>query len=206
MQMRLSCVERAWRSHEAELRRYLLRRLRDRDAAEDLAQDVFVRAAGQGQGFCSVSNPRAWLFRVAHNALVDFVRLRHQAESIDDLPLPAPVSEDEPLRDLEACIVRTLPTLAEQDRQALQRADLDGLSQRALAVSLGLSLSGAKSRVQRARARLRAALVARCGIQFDERGRIVGHRGPSPAPTFQIRPSASPRTASGASGTHPAVA
>jgi RNA polymerase sigma-70 factor (ECF subfamily) len=206
MKPRPTCVERAWRSNEAALRRYLLRRLGDRGAVEDLVQDVFVRAVQQADGFCSLSNPRAWLFRVAHNALVDFVRLRHQAEPIDDLPLPAPVPEDEPLRDLEACVARTLPTLAEPDRQALQLADLEGLPQQALATSLGLSLSGAKSRVQRARARLRAALVERCGIQFDERGRIVGHRGPAPAPTFRIRPSASPGASPGASNTPPAGA
>ncbi len=61
------------------------------------------------------------------------------------------------------------------DRLAITLCDLQGLTQQALAERLGLSLAGAKSRVQRARARLRARLVAACQVQFDETGRVCCH-------------------------------
>ena len=51
--------------------------LSDGDAADDVLQDVFVKAMRQGQGFCSLDNPRAWLFQVARNALVDRARTAH---------------------------------------------------------------------------------------------------------------------------------
>lgn len=64
----------AWRAHEGELLGYLRHRLSDADAADDVLQDVFVKAMRQGQGFCTLDNPRAWLFQVARNALVDRAR------------------------------------------------------------------------------------------------------------------------------------
>ncbi|MFM2067628.1 MAG: hypothetical protein RLZZ584_2537, partial [Pseudomonadota bacterium] len=78
-----SCISTAWQAHEAELRGYLRHRLSDGDAADDVLQDVFVKAMRQGQGFCSLDNPRAWLFQVARNALVDRARTDHPVE-----PLP----------------------------------------------------------------------------------------------------------------------
>ena len=65
------CVLNAWRDHESELQRYLTRRVSDKHLADDLLQDVFVKALRQGQGFCTLDNPRAWLFQVARNTLVD---------------------------------------------------------------------------------------------------------------------------------------
>ena len=51
----LACVAAAWQAHESELRGYLKHRLPDSHAAEDLLQDVFVKAMRQGEGFCSLT-------------------------------------------------------------------------------------------------------------------------------------------------------
>jgi hypothetical protein len=63
-----TCVIRAWRAHESELQNYLHHRMGDSQLAVDLLQDVFVKAMQQGNGFCNLDNPRAWLFQVARNA------------------------------------------------------------------------------------------------------------------------------------------
>ena len=56
----------------------------DNDTADDLLQDVFVKAMRQGRGFCALDNPRAWLFQVARNALVDRLRVTHPHEPLTD--------------------------------------------------------------------------------------------------------------------------
>ena len=58
------------------------------------------------------------------------------------------------------------------DREAIERCDIGGMTQQAFAELEGLSLSGAKSRVQRARQRLRAQLLRACQVQLDEHGRV----------------------------------
>jgi RNA polymerase sigma-70 factor (ECF subfamily) len=58
-------------------------------------------------------------------------------------------------------------------REAVELAEFEGLTQRALADRLGISLSGAKSRVQRAREQLRTMLLDCCRIETDARGGVV---------------------------------
>ena len=68
-----------------------------------------------------------------------------------------------------------LPALDATDREALRLADLEGIAQTALAQRWGVSVSGAKSRVQRARGRLRELVLACCHVEFDRRGNVLGY-------------------------------
>ena len=91
----LACVAAAWQAHESDLRGDLKHRLPDSHAAEDPLQDVFVNAMRQGEVFCSLDNPRAWLFQVARNAVVDRARVARHLVPLDDAEpeLQAPTAE-----------------------------------------------------------------------------------------------------------------
>lgn len=166
------CINQAWRAHQAELRGSLAHRTESAGVADDLLQDVFLKALLQGASFCTLDNPRAWLFHVARNRLVDHLRLsREQLPLPDDLcaaaePLIAPVDL------MTHCLPRVLSELAPQDREAISLCDLHGITQKAYAERLGLSLPAAKSRVQRARLRLQAQLISACQVKFDEAGKV----------------------------------
>jgi RNA polymerase sigma-70 factor (ECF subfamily) len=169
------CVLRAWREHESELRGFLARQTGDADAADDLLQDVFVKAMRQGQGFCVLDNSRAWLFQVARHAVVDAARAaRPRAELSDELPAPAAPGRDA-VDELDRCVARCLQTLDEVDRDIVQACDLDEQTVRVYAQSHGLSLAAAKSRLLRARQRLREALIAHCAVRFDGQGQVCCH-------------------------------
>jgi RNA polymerase sigma-70 factor (ECF subfamily) len=178
------CVVAAWQAHEGELRGYLRRRLRDVDAADDVLQDVFLKAIRHAGRFCAVEDRRAWLFRVARNALVDRQRTAHPheplsaelADSLADEPdLPDPVDA------LSGCLARTLAELAADDASILRACDLGGQTQRAFAEAHGLSLPAAKTRLLRARRRLRERLTCACQVSFEPDGRIAGHVPRPPA-------------------------
>ena len=181
------CLLEAWSAHEAELLRYLRHHVRPASEAEDVLHDLFLKALRQGERFCAVSNPRAWLFEVARNAAVDHARrTRSSAPLPEDLAatagepsvvftaLAAEAVEPglAPVDLLSACLPRVLTELAAEDREALELCDIGGMSQKAFAERKGLSLPGAKSRIQRARQRLRARLLCACQIQLDERGQV----------------------------------
>lgn len=72
--MTVPCLLAAWSAHETELRRYLRHRLADPDEADDLLHDLFLKACRQGEAFCAVEQPRAWLFEVARNTFLDHLR------------------------------------------------------------------------------------------------------------------------------------
>lgn len=170
--METSCLRQAWLRHEGELFGWLAHSLGDRTLAEDLLQEVYLKALRQGGGFCTLDQPRAWLFRVARNALTDQGRRRtHFVELPEELPAPEEDAADA-VAGLADCLPRALILLSETDRAAIELCDLAGMSQADYAQRQGLSLPGAKSRVQRARARLKAYLIANCQIRFDELGRV----------------------------------
>lgn len=175
------CVLRAWEAHEHELLAFLTHQIKDAHAAEDLLQEVFLKAMRKGQGFCSLENPRAWLFRVARHALIDVMRLaKRQVELPEDL-IASAGEERAPVDELDACVVRQLPALDVEDRRILDACDLQGHTVRAFAEANGLSLAAAKSRLLRARRRLRERLIENCQVRFDDAGQVCCHRPRSPA-------------------------
>ena len=96
-----------------------------------------------------------------------------------DLPVVAYVPEDpfdDVVRDLLPYVKKLVDSLPYDYRQALLLTEYEGLSQRELAQRLGLSISGAKSRVQRAREKVRLMLLNCCHFQFDGLGRIIDYQ------------------------------
>ena len=168
------CVLRAWNEHESELRNYLRHRSGDAHLADDLLQEVFVKAMQQGKQFCSLDNSRAWLFQVARNALIDQHRLgRNVVELPEDIPQPE--STHEPIQALSACVTRVLSELSPEDRDIIEQCDLESVKQKDYAVAHGLSLAAVKSRLLRARERMRIRMSTACKVRFDDQARVADH-------------------------------
>ena len=167
----MNCLMSAWDTHEPELRGWLRGRLGNAHDAEDMLQDLFLKAMRQDKQFCEIANARAWLFEVARNALADRLRLlKDQVELPDEL---AAEHEETPgVESLAACLPRALSELSEEDRDVITRCDLEGMSQEDYARLKGITLPGAKSRVQRARKRLREHLSDACQVKLDAAGKV----------------------------------
>ena len=167
-----ACLNRAWQAHQAEIRRYLLHRTGHAGDADDLLQELFLKALLQDRNFCRIDNPRAWLFHVARNLLIDRLRLaKAQVPLPEDLAVEAE-PELHPVDTLSQCIPRVLSELAPGDREVILLCDLQGMRQTEYARRLGISLSAAKSRVRRARLRMQAQMVSACQVSFDESGEV----------------------------------
>ena len=167
----MNCLTRAWTQHEPELRGWARHRLDSTADVEDLLQDLFLKALRQGERFCSVQNARAWLFEVARNTLADRLRVARTTVELPD-DLASPVEINEAVDGLTACLPRVLAELAPDDRDAITLCDLEGMAQADYAKARGLSLSAAKSRVQRARARMKAQMTAACQVRLDAAGQV----------------------------------
>ncbi|NDP64724.1 sigma-70 family RNA polymerase sigma factor [Polaromonas sp.] len=168
----MHCLTTAWQAHEPELRHWMRHRLRNPIEADDLLQDLFLKALRQGERFCSVDNARAWLFEVARNLLAD--RLRVTRETIE-LPedVPAQAQDIDTVDQLTACLPRVLSELSAEDREAITCCDLQGMPQAEFAKASGLGLSAAKSRLQRARQRLKTRMTQACQVRLDGAGHVT---------------------------------
>lgn len=166
-----SCVTKAWELHELELRHFLHKKLGDYALVEDLLQDTFVKALAEGRHFCELENVRAWLFRVTRNRLIDYLRTRK-----DSQPVPEGLLEAdefiEPVTTLSACLPEVLRQLSDRDREVIENCDLDGMNQQDFATSRNMTLAATKSRLLRARQKLKEKLKVACQVNFDESGKV----------------------------------
>jgi RNA polymerase sigma-70 factor (ECF subfamily) len=86
------------------------------------------------------------------------------------------VLDDDAMRELSPCVTAMVTALPETYGEALRLTSSQGLSQKALSERLGISFSGARSRVQRARAKIKEQLLNCCQFQFDHAGRIIDYQ------------------------------
>ena len=150
-------VESLFSEYHAPLVRYLTRRLGDRDWAEEVAQETFVRALRQNE----LTNERAWLFAVATNLVRDEARKdarrRRHLELLREEAKAESIVEPEPT-DLEraqerAMARKAIDALSERDREALLMKE-EGLDYHEIAQALELSVASVGTTLSRARRRL----------------------------------------------------
>jgi len=167
----------AHRELEERLRPFVARRVPKSDV-EDVLQDVFLRAQRALPDLRDEERFGAWMYRVARSAIAEShrQRARHPVLGAEE-PEPPAVTEGSDPTPLETEVAEYLVPLISRVpspyREALTLTELDGLTQQAAADALGISLSGAKSRVQRGREKLRALLGECCKIGVDARGRVI---------------------------------
>lgn len=167
----MSDTERLFLTYHATLVRYLTRRLGDRDWAEEIAQETFVRALRQEQ----IVNERSWLFAVATNlvrdeARKDARRRRHLellAAEVRDVEVEAPDIAMERAH-AAADARRALDSLAERDRQALLLKE-EGLDYTEIAEILGIAVGSVGTTLSRARRRLAESYEAQVQARAERR-------------------------------------
>jgi RNA polymerase sigma-70 factor, ECF subfamily len=175
-----------------ELRReiffYIRSKVRDASTADDLTQETFLRAEKALAGGTEPEHFRGWIFQIARNSVIDwgnerrrFVALEAEERIVEspDLETGDP-TDTEFRRGLFAYATKVIEEMPPEDREALRLTELDGLSREGLAKQLGISVSAAKSRVVRARARLRKAIEDCCRLTIDPYGKVIGWQRRTP--------------------------
>lgn len=171
-------TEAIWTRLSADLRRFIRRRVADDHVADDLLQETFLRVHRNVGTLREGDRVAAWVFQIARNAILD----HHRRAANPAVALGDTDPADEP--DDPGCSLRCrgagwldemIRSLPDGYREAVRLAEVGGLSQQAVAERLGLSLSGAKSRVQRGRAMLKDALDRCCRFEFDARGNMMDY-------------------------------
>lgn len=169
-------IEQAWTFFHTPLLHFVRRRVADETSAEDIVQDIFLKAHMHIDTLSDTSKLESWLYQVARNAVIDHYRRTRITVELPD-ELPAFIQEEEHAAARLAPAVKTMVTaLPEIYREALRLTEYEGLTQKQLASKLGISVSGAKSRVQRARHMLRHMLLQCCHFELDRRNAIVSYQ------------------------------
>ena len=170
----------------AQLRReifaYIRGKVGDSSTADDLTQETFLRVEKALARGTEPEHFRGWIFQIARNSVVDWVNERRrfvafegEERTVESLERDTADRTDTEFRQgLFAYATKVIEEMPPEDREALTLTELDGLSREELADQLGISISAAKSRVVRARTRLRKAVEDCCRLTIDPYGKVIG--------------------------------
>lgn len=152
-----AAFEQLFTEYQGPILSYLYRMVGDAGRAEELAQDVFVRAYGALERLPEDANRRAWLYRIATNAAYD--HLRHK-RLIQWLPLldhdtPSQAEGEEDRFGGSEAVQRALGQMPPQDRALLVLFCVEEHSIREISEIMGLTEGAVKTRLYRAREKFR---------------------------------------------------
>ncbi len=169
-------VELIWNTFNSGLERFIRSKVEDRQTAEDLLQDVYLKIHRNIGTLRDQDRVQAWVYQIARNAIHDYYRSTRAP--VDELPedlIELPEENDEITDRLAHSVRAMIDEMPDDYREALLLTELGGLTQQELADRLGISLSGAKSRVQRGRKLLREMLLSCCHFEFDRLGKVIDY-------------------------------
>lgn len=179
MRSHQNIVSGLWGESKNRIRGFIARRVDNDSDVEDILQNVFLKIHQNIGELRDAERLQPWVFQIARNAIIDYYRDQGMAASPIDDTMGIAASEPEHTAAEEEVLSWLEPMageLPEKYRDALILADIEGLTQQEVSKRLNISLSGAKSRVQRARAQLKEILVTCCRIEFDRAGTIVEYK------------------------------
>ena len=175
-------TDEAWAGFRDRLYSYIRARSRTAHDADDILQDVFIKVHQNIGTLDDEARLASWLFRITHNTIVDHYRKTQPVSIAEDFPAVEDVDPPDAEQRLAPFLESLISDLPSTYREALTLTELEGLTQVDMGRRLGLSPSGAKSRVQRGRAMVRDQLLDCCHIELDRRRHIIDYESAKAEP------------------------
>ena len=170
-------VETVYEELDSKLRRSILRRVSDHDAAEDILQEVYIRVHSHMHSLRDVGKLQSWIYQITRNAIIDYYRSQKPTVELPEtLAQPETPDEYDGAGELALSVRAMIDCLPAKYREAILLTEYEGLTQKQMAERLGISWSGAKSRVQRARQKLKDMLLDCCHVELDRRGNVLDYQ------------------------------
>lgn len=168
-------TNQVWEEFSSRLKQFIRNHVQNEHDTDDILQEVFCKIHSNLNQLKDWDKLSAWVYQVTRNAITDYYRRR---EIVLEIPeFNASLDDDDIIPNINneiiPCLNPMINYLPEKYRQAIRLVYVEGLTQKAMAEKLGLSFSGAKSRVQRAREKLKNLLFECCHFEFDRIGNII---------------------------------
>lgn len=172
-----------WESLIGKLYIFLLKNIKDRYVAEDILHDALLKILEKRQFYKYKENYNGWAFSITKNILVDYYRKSKKDADLENIEKKLDEKEVEPntYENLIPALKEFIENLPERYSKPLVMSDIEGIKQELIAQKLGLSVSGAKSRIQRARKMLKEYFLKCSEYKYDNRGKIMEFYPKSPS-------------------------
>ena len=172
--------EDIWHEYHGKLASYIRNRVTE-EAVDDLLQDVFMKIHARLDSLNDDKKLESWLYQTARHAITDYYRSKRTMEELpESIEQPHPEKGEVIKKELASCLEPMIQELPDKYRHAIQLSEVENKTQQEVAELEGISLSGAKSRVQRGRALLKDILEDCCQFELNPQNQILSYERKDP--------------------------
>ena len=168
-------IENIWSQVSYNLKAFIMSKVKNEADTEDILQETFLKIHQNFHTLKNKSRVESWIYQITRNQIIDHFRSNQEGQKIKAIRNEFAVSTSvnrymiSAIRDM----IEMMDELPPEYCEALCLTEIEGMSQKEFAEIKGLSYSGAKSRVQRARIMLKDMLLKCCHYQFDKYGTVI---------------------------------
>jgi RNA polymerase sigma-70 factor, ECF subfamily len=160
--------------YEKQLKRFVKQRIKDSGSTDDVLQQLYLKLYKNCEQLQGVHNMNAWLYQITKNVVNDYFRESSKIVVLaDNTEIADSDNQDLIKQEIEALVLPLIQLLPKEYAEALILSEIEGISQKEIAERLGISYSGAKSRVQRGREKLKQKFMECCVIELDRNGELI---------------------------------
>lgn len=171
-------INNIWSEFNNGLHQLICRKTNHHDDCHDILQDVYIKIILNIGKIEKAENIKSYLLKIADTTVIDYHRAKSSSagkiyNDSQSLQSFDPEIDKLSLTLADCCLRPMIESMEPIYRQALIMTDLEGMTQKQYAEEAGISLSGAKSRIQRAREKLKNVILNCCTYTFDKYGNIL---------------------------------
>lgn len=178
----ITSFESIWEEFSIPLKSFIKRRITNEQDVEDILQIVFLKIHNNINNLNETNKIHSWIYTITKNTIYDFYRTQTHDLYIECLFEDIFIETQDEVtsnNEIAQCLKVLIQKLPEKYKEALIFTEYQNFTQKELALRMGISVSGAKSRVQRARILLKEMILNCCYIEKDHRGNIIDYKAKS---------------------------
>jgi len=181
-------TEVLYKKFSKKLKLFIGKRVSNPIEIDDILHEVFIKIHNNIGTLKNSEKLESWIYQICRNTIIDYYRLK-KAETVDIDSEEEKIQgisksdailkfiEENPHKKIAEGLKEFIDQLPSIYKEAITLTEYQGLTQRQMAEKLGISLSNAKSRVQRGRKMLKELLMQCCHFDFDKYGTIIDYHG-----------------------------
>ncbi|GJM14990.1 MAG: RNA polymerase sigma factor SigZ [Thermodesulfobacteriota bacterium] len=170
-------VDDVWNEFSSQIRGYLLKKVQQKDDADDLLQEIFIKIHNKLRDLKDEKKLAPWIYQIVRNSLTDYYRKnRLETSEFDEERTESSIdetSDDIYSACVSGCLQVFMNRLPDKYKVPLELSDIKGLKQKDIADQMNLSYSGLKSRVQRGREMIKDMFVDCACISQHKNGIVM---------------------------------
>lgn len=173
----MQTIENIWTEYHLKLTNFVNKRVNDASLSEDIVQEIMIKVNDKLYTLESSEKIQGWIYQIARNTIIDYYRAKKPYEELPENIISPEVDKTKQARqEISDCLGVLIDNLPPDYRKAITLSEIERLTQKEVALKQNISLSGAKSRIQRGRTLLKNMLTECCTFEMDHQNRFVDYQ------------------------------